>query len=312
LLCPEAHVGVDPPGLVNLGRLSLVNWRELEQTLPGGVGLVDLDWLGIRHNVANFSPDTPLPANAERLDPAQVASLVPGLSQPTDGVFVRQQARVNPLRAIARMATSLASVIVGVDVQAVSTEASRIRSVHTSIGEISPGAVVFATGLSPRIAGLELDLPSFEVKGHIFASEPTTLELPGAVAPLATAIDDGRLLLGGTLDIGDDERVVRPEVIAGMWSELEAAWPVARGVKISHQWACFRPAHPDHLPVIDRVPGLDNGWVTSGHYKTGILMAPATGRALAAWIDADRRPSEVEGLGAQRSWKLEVRSAASA
>jgi glycine oxidase len=307
LLCPEAHVGVDPPVLVNLGRLSLLQWRELEQTLPGGVGLVDLDWLGIRDNVANFSPDTPLPANAERLDPAQVDFLVPGLSQPTDGVFVRHQARVNPLRAIARMAARLASVAASVDVHAVSTEAGRIRSVRTSSGEFYPGAVVFATGLSPRIAGLELDLPAFEVKGHIFASEPTALKLPGAVAPLATAIDNGRLLLGGTLDVGDDERVVRPEVIAGMWSDLEAAWPVARGVKISHQWACFRPAHPDHLPVVDRVPGLDNAWFTSGHYKTGILMAPATGRALATWIDSGRKPPEVDGLGALRSWKLEVR-----
>jgi glycine oxidase len=300
LLCPEAHIGVDPPVLVNLGRLSLRLWRELDQTLRGGVGLADLDWLGIQHNVANFSSDAGLPPNTERLGPAQVDALVPGLRPPTDGVFVRHQARVNPLRAIARMAASLGSIATGSDVQAVSIEAGRIRSIHTSAGEFFPGSVVFATGLSPRIAGLDLDLPSFEVKGHIFASEPTSLNLPGAVAPLATAIDDGRLLLGGTLDIGDDERVVRPEVIAAMRAELEAAWPLARGVKISHQWACFRPAHPDHLPVVDRVPGLDNAWFTSGHYKTGILMAPATGRALATWIDSGRPPEEVNGLGAAR------------
>jgi D-amino-acid dehydrogenase len=108
------------------------------------------------------------------------------------------------------------------------------------------------------------------------------------------------LLRGGTLDIGDNERVVRPEVIASMWAEVEAAWPIARGVRVSHQWACFRPAHPDHLPVIDRVPALNNAWITSGHYKTGILLAPSTGRALAQWIASGERPAEVLGLGLDR------------
>ena len=78
----------------------------------------------------------------------------------------------------------------------------------------------------------------------MLVSEPTSLALPDSVAALATSIDEGRILIGGTLDHGDDERVVRPEVIAGMWAELESAWPPARVIRISHQWACFRPLTP--------------------------------------------------------------------
>jgi glycine/D-amino acid oxidase-like deaminating enzyme len=48
--------------------------------------------------------------------------------------------------------------------------------------------------------------------------------------------------------------------------------------------ARFRPATGDGQPVIDRVPGLDNAWVSAGHDGTGLLMAPATGQALATWI----------------------------
>jgi glycine/D-amino acid oxidase-like deaminating enzyme len=36
--------------------------------------------------------------------------------------------------------------------------------------------------------------------------------------------------------------------------------------------------------------------MTSGHFRTGILMAPVTGRALARWIDSGERPAEVGGL----------------
>jgi glycine oxidase len=298
-LMPEAHVGVDPPVMVNLGRLSLIAWRELEQTWPGGVGLLDLNWLGFGPEAANFGAD--LPAGAERLSTEQVEQLVPGLSHPSGGVFVKHQARVNPLRALARLAAGLPCVATGVDVREVKIEHGRVSSLHTTAGEFQPGTVVFATGTPPRIDGLELRVPAGEVKGHMLVTEPTTVRLPGAVGSLATTtIDDGRLMIGGTLDVGDDERVVRPEVVASMWAELERAWPVARGIRIAHQWACFRPSHPDHMPVVDAIPTLSNAWLTSGHYKTGILMAPATGRALASWIQSGRRPPELGGLGLDR------------
>src|SRR5262249_53541246 len=149
-------------------------------------------------------------------------------------------------------------------------------TLETSIGEFRPRNVVFATGIPPAFLGL--DLPAFEVKGHMLCTAPTALASPG---DLATSIEDGRLLMGGTLDVGDNERVVRREVIERMRADLVSGLPAAEGLALDYTWACFRPAHADHLPVIDRVPGLSNAWLTSGHYKTGIMLAPATGNALA-------------------------------
>jgi glycine/D-amino acid oxidase-like deaminating enzyme len=296
-LLPEAHVGIDPPFLVELMRLSLAAWKQLERTWPGGVGLMPLDWLGLGPAIAGLAA---LPREAEQLSAEQVDELIPGLSQRNPGAFVRDQARVNPLRAIARMAAGLTCVASGVRVEGMSTEAGRIRSVLTTAGELTPRNIVFAMGTPPRLDGLALNIPSGEVKGHMLTTEPTHLRLPGTVAPLATSIEDGRLMVGGTLDIGDRERTIRPEVIAAMWAELETAWPIVHGIRVAHHWACFRPAHPDHLPVIDRVPGVDNAWLTSGHYKTGILLAPATGIALAEWIASGQKPAQIEGLGIDR------------
>jgi glycine oxidase len=210
------------------------------------------------------------------------------------------QARVNPLRALARLAANLPAVATGVDVTEVKIGSAGVQTVVTSQGEFTPGVVVFATGNPPRVQGLDLALPWGEVKGHMLATEPTTFRLPEAVKQLATSIDNGRLIMGGTLDVGDDERVVRPEVIARMWSELETACPELHSVRISHQWACFRPAHPDHVPILDRIPNLTNAWLTSGHYKTGILMAPITATLLANWITTTRPPIEVQPLSATR------------
>jgi glycine oxidase len=188
----------------------------------------------------------------------------------------------------------------GVSAVGVSTEAGRVTTVQTSAGEFRPAHVVFATGLPPRLDGLTLDVPASEVKGHMLASNPTSMAPPEVVADIAKVIEDGRLLVGGSLDLGDDERVVRDEVVDRMWAEMVALWPAARDIGVGYRWACFRPAHADHLPVIDRVPSLSNAWLTSGHYKTGILNAAATGRALATWMRTGERPPEVAPFSVDR------------
>jgi glycine oxidase len=203
-----------------------------------------------------------------------------------------EQARVNPLRAIARFAAPLPHVATGVEVKNVDPSGQ----VSTSIGVFSPHKVVFATGMPPD----QVDLPSGELKGHMLVSAPTELRLPTELADMARQIDGGRILMGGTLDYDDHERVVHPEIAAAMWHDLVLTWPPARDVFVEYRWACFRPAHPDHLPVIDLLPGFDNVWMTSGHFKTGILLAAGTGRALAQWMATGSPPDEVLPFNARR------------
>jgi glycine/D-amino acid oxidase-like deaminating enzyme len=48
------------------------------------------------------------------------------------------------------------------------------------------------------------------------------------------------------------------------------------------------------------VPGLANAWLTSGHFRTGILNAPVTAAVLARWIDAGEPPAEAGTWSATR------------
>jgi glycine oxidase len=300
LLMPESHVGVDPPWMVDLFRRSLALWRDLETAWPGGVGLQEIDWLGLAGDPALAALAADPPPNTRPLSPDEIKRLVPGLSQPTAGVLASAQARVNPLRAVAHLAAGLKSVLTGVAAEGVTIQAGGLTRVTTSAGVFEPGAVVFATGNPPALAGLELDLPADFVKGHMLATEPSTARLPGSLSPVVSPIDDNRLLIGGSVDVGDSSPEVREPVAARMWHELQARLPEVGRVRLTHRWCCFRPHHPDSLPVLDRVPGLRNAWLTSGHYKTGILMAPVTGQMLAEWLTSDRPPAGVAQLAASR------------
>jgi glycine oxidase len=298
LLIPEPHQWSDPEPFLDLERASLQRWHDLEESVPGGVGLVELDWLGLAPHPGGFAAHQP-PA-VEWLDPGQVEHLVPGLARSMEGALIRHQARLNPLRAVARLAAGLPAVVTGVAATGVTLRGGRLTEVVTSAGTISPGAVVFATGLPPVLDGLPLDLPADRVKGHLLVTEPASVDLPGIVAPLATPLEDGRLLAGGTFDLGDESPAVRPDVIDSIMAGLAATLPALRGLGVAYAWCCFRPRHPDRRPVIDRVPGLDNAWLTSGHFRTGILNAPATAAVLARWIAAGEPPAEPATWAASR------------
>ena len=298
LLTPEIHEWSDPEPFVELARTSLELWGELEQTWPDGVGLIELDWIGLAPDPDGFAPHQ-RPA-VEWLDHDQVADLVPGLARPMAGALIRRQARVNPLRSLARLAAILPDVATGTAATSVTVQSGRVVRVTTTAGDIHPGAVVFATGMPPLLDGLPLDLPASRVKGHLLVTEPSPVRLPGTVAPVATQLDDGRLLVGGTFDTGDETPTVRQDVIDSILEALYATLPAVRGLPAAYQWCCFRPRHPDGRPVIDRVPGLDNAWLTSGHFRTGILMAPVTGHTIARWISAGEPPAEAAAWSSVR------------
>jgi glycine oxidase len=303
LLIPEAHQGNDPRPLTDLGRISFARWRQLDAAVR--VGLRENPWIALAPHPDAFLAD-PSPA-AQWLDAAEVERLIPGLTPPTTGALIPHQGRLNPVRALLRLAAGLPQIATGCPATAVTVKGAgeagggRIHTVTTKAGDIAPGAVVFATGLPPRIPGLPLDLPAGTVKGHLAVTEPVPVTLPGSVTQLGTQIEDHRLLIGGTLDTDDQTTEVNPAVTDGLRDHLARALPALKDVRLTHRWCCWRPRHPDGLGVIDRIPGLTNAWLTSGHYRTGILMAPATADALAHWIATGQPPAHLE------AWQIQNR-----
>ena len=249
------------------------------------MGLIELDWLGLAPHDSGYAAHQP--RDVEWLNPGQVAELVPGLARPMEGALIHRQARVNPLRAVARLAAGLPAVATGVAATGVISAATASSGDNVGRATLAPVTVVFATGRPPVLDGLPLHIPSDRVKGHLLVTEQHGHQLPGIVAPLATQIEDGQLLAGGTFDLGDESPAVQPDVIDAIAQGLAAVLPGLSGVGIAYQWCCFRPRHPDRRPVIDKVPGLANAWLTSGHFRTGILNAPVTAAVLSRWIAAE-------------------------
>jgi len=131
------------------------------------------------------------------------------------------------------------------------------------------------------------------VKGHMLAIAPGPWRLGSVVSGDlggGKPLSGGGILCGGTFDDGDDSPDPRPEAAASLLAGLHSLLPATRQASISHRWCCFRPFVEGRHPVIDRIPGTTNGWLSAGHFTTGVLMAAGTGEALASWILTGSRP----------------------
>jgi glycine/D-amino acid oxidase-like deaminating enzyme len=302
LLTPEAHVWTDPPPFVALARTSLQLLRALDAEWDGAIGVDPLEWLVALPQALPL--DAELGALVDVLDPDGAHAIEPELGDVAGALRIREQGRVHPLRLAAGLAARAGSVATGVEMLGVTTTGGRVTAVRTSHGDIHPGAVVFATGLAPKLPELSSPpVPQRWVKGHLLATTPPPFRLRTALAALeglVLQLEGGEIVAGGTLDEGDHDPVVRDDVIAGIRKGLAALVPRTADLEIGHAWCCFRPTTADEQPVIDRVDGLENAWITCGHFRTGILMAAATGDVLARWIGSGRPPDGVAPFGLAR------------
>jgi glycine oxidase len=92
---------------------------------------------------------------------------------------------------------------------------------------------------------------------------------------------DGLALVGSTEEDAGFDKGTTAEAIAGLRGFAEARFPTLAGAVVEQTWAGLRPASPDGLPFLGRVPGVANLSVAAGHFRSGIQLSPATGRVMA-------------------------------
>jgi glycine/D-amino acid oxidase-like deaminating enzyme len=308
-IAPDMHLLTDSAEFVAFGRTSRGLYREWDADWGGAIGLWPTRWLNIfapdqAPQVSRQAPDPAAGPAADRsvppefrlLDAAEVGELEPDVQLPEGGsaMLVDGQLGVNPRRLAGALAARAGQVVTGVTMHDVTIRGGRIVGVRTSAGDFAPGALVVATGLVP--APWSAGVPQRWIKGHMVAVGPGPWHLGSVLAgPLGggTPLPDGTIFAGGTFDPGDHDPDVRPEVADGLADALVTLLPAAAGAPIIDRWCCFRPYIEGRQPVVDRLPGVANGWFAGGHFTTGVMMAAATGAAVAEWIGDGTTPAGV-------------------
>jgi D-amino-acid dehydrogenase len=185
---------------------------------------------------------------------------------------------------------------------------SRVHALVTPAGDVTADAVVLAAGAHSgplsRLFGVRL--PVRPGKGYSVDYEPAPVSLKRMVnladARVAVTPLDRRLRLAGTMEFaGLDTRIspVRVRAIRQAPTRYFTEWDPELP-PCSAPWAAARPMTPDGLPIIGRIPGLDNAWVATGHGMFGVTLGPGTGRALASAISNGAVPAALAPFDPRR------------
>lgn len=189
-------------------------------------------------------------------------------------------------------------------------EAGRVTGVRCAEGSVRADAVVMATGAwSGRwLAGLDLELPVAPVKGQMILYKGEPGWLPSIVlhnGRYAIPRQDGHILIGSTLEHSGFDTATTEEALASLRDSAIALLPDLANMPVVGQWAGLRPGSPEGTPFIGEVPGYPGLWLNAGHYRNGLVLAPASCRLLVDLMTGrqpaiDPAPYQLEGrLGAQ-------------
>ncbi len=188
----------------------------------------------------------------------------------------------------------------------------RVSAVVTSRGRVATPVVVNAAGPWSGVVAQRLGsaLPVRPRRGRILVTEPISAvirhkvyeaDYVGAVVSDAagrqcSAVVEGTaagtVLIGSSRDVAGFSARPDPAALAEMARRAISLFPFLAAVRAIRAYTGFRPASPDHLPVIgaDRaVPGLFHA---TGHEGAGIGLAPATAELITALIDGARPPAD--------------------
>jgi glycine oxidase len=101
--------------------------------------------------------------------------------------------------------------------------------------------------------------------------------------------DDGKVLAGSTEEEVGFQKGNTPEAVEGLRAFAVDCVQDLAAAPVVTTWSGLRPASGDGLPVMGRVPACENLYVSAGHFRAGIQLSPASGRAMADLL-LDRSP----------------------
>jgi glycine oxidase len=151
----------------------------------------------------------------------------------------------------------------------------------------------FHSALAPAVAPrkgqmLRVQLPPSLCGLHEVHRSEDIYIVPRCFGPQA-----GSALIGATVEDAGFDTTLHPAALAALRksaSHLLPALADANAAPTLEAWAGLRPATSDELPVLGRLPGEPNQLVATGHYRNGILLAPATAVLMADMVEGKPLP----------------------
>jgi len=207
------------------------------------------------------------------------------------GIYYPGEGQVDPRTVIAALRAALTRV--NVDIR----ENSRVTAAHANGAvtlengqSIAAGRIIIAAGAWSsllRIDGVQPVPDVFPVRGHLIGYHMPSGTLPHVLRYHHTYIvqrRSGYTIAGTSEEHAGFNRTVDPSTAQDIASRAGRLWKVLKGLPFD-AWTGFRPGTSDDGPILGQWLGT-RIWLAYGHYRNGILLAPASAERIANGIKA--------------------------
>jgi glycine oxidase len=234
--------------------------------------------------------------HAEAISAERAKEMEPALNEDTQAAIFRADEGSLDARAFTQAVLQAArqrgvEIHAGNGAKALKKDRSRCTGLALENGEVEAKWTIVAAGcFSARIASAEPYAPVMPAKGQMVALRCEGVEIRHILwlgHKYLVPRKDGRILAGSTIEQAGFDRHVTAGGIQAILSEAMKIVPALEHAHIEETWAGLRPDSPDHLPIIGPtdVEGL---LIATGHFRSGILLAPITARLIREWVTTQR------------------------
>lgn len=160
-------------------------------------------------------------------------------------------------------------------------DGTRVIGVSTAAGDLLADSVVLAAGAwsGDLLTRLDLALPVEPVKGQMILYKCASDFLPSMILAkgrYAIPRRDGHILVGSTLEHEGYDKTPTENALHSLMASAVELLPALADAEVVGHWAGLRPGSPDGIPFIGPVPGHQGLWLNCGHYRNGLVLAPAS------------------------------------
>ena len=276
--CLEAESDIDPE-LTRHGMLMLAVSGQEEA----------LSWCGTRH-----------PSWIEKIDAQQLYQLEPELRAGCDGALwmphiasVRNPRLLQALRVVLDREPRV-TVLEESGLESLLKKGDKVLGITTVRGEQVLGdAVVLCTGAWTQGLLGEESMGIEPVKGQmvLFEAKPGIVNrvvLNGGRYVIPRR--DGRVVAGSTLEYQGFDKTTTQSAHDELSDMAIDMFPALADFPVGHHWAGLRPGSPSGLPYIGKLPNSDNLYVNAGHFRNGLVLAPASVRLMTSILTESELP----------------------
>ncbi len=168
----------------------------------------------------------------------------------------------------------------------------RVIGVSTAAGDVLGDSVVLAAGAwsGDLLARLGLELPVEPVKGQMILYKCDAGFLPSMILAkgrYAIPRRDGHILIGSTLEYEGYDKTPTGNALESLKASAVELIPALADAEVVGHWAGLRPGSPEGIPFIGPVPNHPGLWLNCGHFRNGLVLAPASCQLLADLLTGD-------------------------